>query len=378
MIDSIKKIIDPMKNYWTSRTRRMRVFLKSFVFTLLSFGTLSLVFFMAWGAVFAPPEQPEFVPAPPRENNTAGALGYWETTDITENECPWTEVTAPSWVEGRRPYFWTFLVVGLNEGTNANTVMVASYCGVTREANIVSIPRDVPVHPNRNGRKLSSSYMIGYRHSGVAGGAAQVQTDVQTVIGFVPDYYVVIDYDAFFKIIDAVGGIYIDVPMRMRYHDPFQDLDIDIQPGLQHMDSETALHFARFRQGTRNTNYPGLPDGDIGRTRNQQEVIRAVIDQVLSIENLTPSRLNEFMNIFNSSVHTNMSIFRDIPFFANEIRHVTNTDSLMTYTFPTHSGMSRGVSYQFLTPASVVEIVNETINPFDGEMTVADLRIVRQ
>jgi len=82
---------------------------------------------------------------------------------------------------------------------------------------------------------------------GIAGGVAQMQREVMTIIGFIPDFYVVIDYDAFFAIIDAVGGVDIYVPFHMRYDDPLQNLNIDIQPGLQHMDSEMALEFSRFR-----------------------------------------------------------------------------------------------------------------------------------
>jgi len=259
--------------------------------------------------------------------------------------------------------------------------MVASYCGIAREANLVSIPRDTPVNPTRNGRKLASSYIIGRRHGGVDGGVPQVQRDVQTVIGFVPDFYVLIDYDSFFTIIDAVGGIEIYVPQRMRYNDPYQNLFIDLHPGLQHMDSQAALHFVRFRQANRNSGYPGLPDGDLGRVRNQQAVIEAVIARLLRPENLNPIRINEFVNIFNESVRTNIS-FTEMLFFAtelNQIRRTDNiTDALTTYTFEGHTATVNGESYVFLSPQAVVELLNRTVNPFDDHFTVNDLRIVRQ
>ena len=368
--------------------RRLRVFRKSFFIAFISTCVIIVGVIIAWNSLVTPPEQLEVMarPVDDGERPVVDEEGFLIVTldldDFVEeidDDTPVTLYNAPSWAEGRRGYFWTFLIVGLNEGTNANTIMAASYCGITREANLISIPRDIPVHPNRNGRKLSSSYIIGAgRGGGRAGGVAQMQRDVQTVIGFIPDFYVVIDYDAFFAIIDAVNGIEIYVPIRMRYDDPLQNLRIDIQPGLQHMDSVTALHFSRFRQG--NPGFPSLPDGDIGRARHQQEVIDAVIRRLLRPENLNPLRINEFVNIFNDSVYTNIS-FTDMLFFANELNNIrrtdTMTDALTSFTFQAHPGMSNGVSYMFLTPSNVVEILNSTINPFDSDFSASDLRLIR-
>jgi len=375
-----------IKIFYNQRlTRKTRLFLKSFSITILAVSIIVIAVVVALDILIAPPNQSEVIAAPsdspdrPVVDDDGFLIVNPNPGDEYDeyDEYPWPTYNAPSWAVDRREYFWTFLIIGLNEGINANTVMVASYCGITREANLISIPRDIPVHPTRNGRKLSSSYMIGAGGGrGIAGGVAQMQRDVQTVIGFIPDFYVVIDYDTFFTIIDAVGGIYIDVPIRMRYDDPYQNLRIDIQPGLQHMDGETALLFSRFRQANRNSGYPSLPDGDLGRIRNQQAVISAVISQLLRVENLNPVRINEFVNIFNDSVHTNIS-FRDMPFFANELRHINGVDALSTHTFPTHAATVNDISYLFLMPSTVVELLNRTVNPFDGVISANDLRIVR-
>ena len=364
-------------------SKRARLFIKSFSITAVCAAALVVGAVAGFNALITPPAQSEVVAAtadaPRHEVDDEGFLVVdIDQNDNEEDDCPWPVYNAPYWAEDKREYFWTFLIVGLNEGTNANTVMVASYCGVTRQANLVSIPRDVPVHPTRNGRKIASSYMIGAgRGRGIDGGVAQMQSDVKTVIGFVPDYYVVIDYDTFFTIIDAVGGIYIDVPIRMRYNDPYQNLFIDLHPGLQHMDGETALLFSRFRQANRNSGYPDMPGGDLGRIQNQQAVINAVISQLLRLENLNPVRINEFVNIFNDSVHTNIPL-RDMLFFATELRHINGLDALTAHTFATHSATANRISYQILTPAAVVELLNETVNPFNEDISVGDLRIVRQ
>jgi len=360
--------------------RTWRVFIKSFLITAIASLAIATTVVMAWNRAVAPPPVAAMAqrPVPPIEHI---ANPNNETYDHQEDDEPEVEYVWPAperfTDDDRRDHFWTFLIIGLNEGRNANTVMVASYCYITKEAHIISIPRDVPVNANRRGnaQKLASSYLAGAGGGrGRAGGINQVQMDVMNVIGFIPDYYVVIDYDTFFTIIDAVGGIEVYVPIRMRYRDPCQNLDIDIQPGLQHMDSETALHFSRFRQSNRNSPYPSLPDGDIGRTRNQQAVISAVISSLLSVSSIP--RIPEFVSIFNESVHTNLN-FREMMFFASELNHVRGADALSTDTFvPSHSS-GRPLYFEFLSPAGVLEIVNNTINPFSEDIELRDLNIVR-
>ena len=375
----------PQRNYNRSnnngrrpvRKRTRRVFIKSFFITAFVTLVLASTAVMAWNRAVAPPDVSFMghivVPVDTRPSNPDG-----DAPEYYDNYEPDVEYIWPAperfTDENRRDLFWTFLIIGLNEGRNANTVMVGSYCGVTREANLVSIPRDVPVNANRRGnaQKLASSYLAGAR-TGRAGGVLQVQRDVMNVIGFIPDYYVVIDYDTFFTIIDAVGGIYIDVPIRMRYSDPYQNLEIDLHPGLQHMDSATALEFSRFRQANRNSGYPSLPDGDIGRTRNQQAVINAVISQLLTPASIL--RIPTFVGIFNDSVYTNLT-FGEMMYFGLELNHVRGTDALSTDTFvPVHSS---GLPYhfEFLSAANVLEIVNSTLNPFNEDLLPSDLNII--
>ena len=276
--------------------------------------------------------------------------------------------------DNRRQNIFTFLIIGLNAGENANTIMVAAYDVDSREANLVSIPRDIPVHATRNGRKLSSSFIIGSNHGGgIEGGVARVQRDVMTVIGFIPDFYVVIDYDAFFAIIDAVGGIEVYVPIRMRYDDPCDNLRIDIQPGLQPMNAETALHFVRFRQG--NPGFPDMPGGDLGRIQNQQAVVAAVTERLLRPASLL--RIPEFINIFNESVHTDLTT-RNMAWAGEQLFLIRGTDALSGYTLPiSHSGRRQGISYEYLDAAGVIELVNRTINPFYEDIQLQDLNIIR-
>lgn len=358
-----------------------RLFLKAFLITIGSLVVIIAAGAIAFFATVRPPEIPSLA-ATITDNqgnqNSSGEAGQNPGGDQGSAQSGSSGQTAPERFtdDDRRDMFFTFLIIGINEGRNANTIMVASYNDVTGEANLISIPRDAPVHPTRNGRKLSSSYLIGLGGGrGMAGGVAQVQRDVMTVIGFMPDFYILIDYDAFFRIIDAVGGIEIYVPIRMRYDDPYQNLFIDIQPGLQQMNSETALHFARFRQSNPGSGYPSLPDGDLGRMRNQQAVVSAVAARVLRPANLL--RIPEFVGIFNDSVHSDLSL-GNLTWFATRLNSVRGTDALSTHTLPiSRVGARNNVSYIYLDEAGVLELVNRTVNPFYRNIESGDINIIQ-
>ena len=364
---------------WGISKRAWRLFLKSFLVTTFSFSAIILIGVIAWNRAFAPPPigPMEPIPMPPQERPD-NSNSYADDSDIDEPEPEYIWPAPERFADDdRREMFWTFLIIGLNEGRNANTVMVASYCGISREANLISIPRDVRINANRAGRagKLASSYLAGAGGGrGRAGGITQVQLDVMSVVGFIPDYYVLIDYDIFFTIIDAVDGIDIYVPFHMRYTDDCQDLFIDIQPGWQHMDSETALLFARFRQG--DTGFQSFPDGDFGRTRSQHAIVSAVISRLLRPANIL--RINEFVNIFNESVYTNIP-FRDMMYFAFELNHIRGTEeALHTDTFRSVHSSGRPYHFEFLSASEVLEIVNNTINPFYEDIELRDLNILRE
>ena len=89
-------------------------------------------------------------------------------------------------------------------------------------------------------------------------------------MGIPLDYYVQVDMKSFCRVIDAIGGVSIDVEKRMQYEDTWEHFVIDLKPGLQHMDGNTALQYVRYRD----------EEGDIGRVARQQKFIRAVVAEV--------------------------------------------------------------------------------------------------
>ncbi|MCL2376931.1 MAG: LCP family protein [Defluviitaleaceae bacterium] len=274
--------------------------------------------------------------------------------------------------EERKPMFFTFLIFGLTEGLNANTIMVAAYDAEAQQGYIISIPRDTLVDVQRNSRKIVSAYPVGRLHGGGhEGGVERMKYEVSTLIGFRPDFYVRVDYEAFIRMVDAVGGVEIYIPFRMYYHDPFQDLRIDLQAGLQTLDGEDALRFARYRTGT-----PGISPtiSDYQRIEHQQQVLAAVASQLLTPASIL--QIPEFVGIFNDHVYSDLAM-GELLWFANQAINIGGTEALHTYTLPMLGTSGAPYWYELADEEGILELINRTINPLVRDITAEDLRIVQ-
>lgn len=272
--------------------------------------------------------------------------------------------------EERTPMFFTFLIFGLTEGLNANTIMVAAYDANSKQGYIISIPRDSRVDFQRNNRKIVAAYPVGRLNGGGhEGGVARLKYEVATLIGFIPDFYISVDYEAFVRMVDAIGGVEIYVPFHMRYDDPCQALHIDITEGLQTLDGKNALHFARYRRG----NDRRQDITDYQRIEHQQQVLTAVARKLITPTSIL--RIPEFVNIFNDYVDSNLTT-GELIWFANQARSVGGVDGLNLYTLPMSGTSGAPAWYELPNEPEIVELVNRTVNPLMRDLTSQDLRIV--
>lgn len=174
----------------------------------------------------------------------------------------------------------------------SDTLMVLTYNPADKKASLLSLPRDTRVHIEKNDYdKINHAYAYG--------GHELTKKTVEAFLNVPVDYYVMIDVHAFEKIIDAVGGVDIDVEKRMYYEDPWDDdggLVIDLYPGKQHMDGKTAIQYVRYRDG----------EGDIGRITRQQKFIKAFMSQIIS-PSILP-KLPEIIQNISSAIQTDMPI----------------------------------------------------------------------
>lgn len=169
---------------------------------------------------------------------------------------------------------------------------------------IIALPRDTRVEIPRHGyQKLNHAYAYG--------GADLTKTTVERYLNQPILYYMVVDFDSFPPLIDALGGVEIDVQKRMKYVDRAGGLDIDIQPGVQAMDGKTALSFVRFRKDAL---------GDIGRVQRQQQFMKALLKQAYDPRNIIkiPEIVKETIKLIRTDMPLSLAV-QLAGFISNEI-----------------------------------------------------------
>lgn len=225
----------------------------------------------------------------------------------------------------------TIMIMGVDEREDdvgrSDTLMIATIDPETNQAALLSIPRDTRVKIKGHGYdKINAAYAYG--------GHNLTQATVENFLGVRMDHYIIINPHAFQRIIDAIGGIDIDVEKRMYYKDPWDDdggLVIDLYPGMQHMDGKTAESYVRYRD----------EEGDIGRIGRQQKFMRAIMDKLTSPAILP--RLPAIIHEVLSSVRTDLS-FRQILEFAGALKNAQK-NGLKTDMVPGRPLYIDGISY---------------------------------
>ena len=180
----------------------------------------------------------------------------------------------------------------------SDTLMIATIDPKKKKAALLSIPRDTRVKIKGHGfDKINSAFAYG--------GYKLTQDTVEKLLGVRMEHYIMIDVHAFQRIIDAIGGVDVDVEKRMYYEDPWDDdggLVIDLYPGEQHMDGKTAMTYVRYRD----------EEGDIGRIARQQKFMQAAMDKLSSPAIITklPAIIKEIFN----AVETDLSLKQMLEF----------------------------------------------------------------
>ncbi len=232
--------------------------------------------------------------------------------------------------------------------------MVANLNSNEHTVALMSIPRDTLISANYTVPKINSAFAYG--------GIDALKEQLAKLLGFKVDGYVVVDLEAFVKIVDLVGGVEFDVPQDMYYNDPTQDLYINLKKGVQLLDGAHAIQLVRYRK---------YASADIGRISVQQDFLRALAKKCVSIGSLT--KIGEYAEIISEYVQTDLSVGNMI-WFGQELLKC-DFDKMQTYT-PEGEGVSiNGGSYYMLYSRSILEIVNEAFNPYQTDLTASDITV---
>jgi LCP family protein required for cell wall assembly len=239
-----------------------------------------------------------------------------------------------------------FLVLGYGGAGHdgaylTDSMLVVSLNTATRQAILVSVPRDIWAKIPTNGRagsywKINAAYPLGMddrsypgkdpAFRGVDGAAHLAAYVVQQVLGIPIDYWITLDFNAFRRAVDAVNGVDVTVERSFVASYPIND-DPDINPdwttisfdaGPQHMQGERALQYARARYS--DTEGEG---NDFARARRQQRLVEAIKRQVYSVGGLP--KVLPLMSALEGHFRTNVGLL-DLPALFNLVATVNEAE----------------------------------------------------
>lgn len=257
----------------------------------------------------------------------------------------------------RKDNFYTILVSGVDDGNGgSDTNILVAVDAENGKIHGVSIPRDTKAVINGKNHKINFAYN--------SGGTALLAETISQQLGIPVDFTVTVDLDGFAALVNAIGGVDFEVPISMNYDDPYQDLHIHFSAGMQHLSGAEALKVVRFRH---NNDGSGYGSEDIGRMQTQQNFLKAVAQQTLTLSNV--DKVGEFAKIFQQYVDTDLSL-GNLAWLGKEAISM-GVDKISFSTLPNEWRSP----YIYLDPDATLELVNQYLNPYVEDRTMEDLDI---
>ena len=220
---------------------------------------IALAVTVLWKALVAPPDVSHNL-------HPGGSVPVTETENGDE----------PTTAGGRKDGYYTFLLLGKDTSSGStDTIILVSYDVPNQQVNMMSIPRDTAVNVPWSIKKINSVYSA---KESSGGGLENLKQQVAYLTGVMPDFYVIIEWEAVGELVEALGGVEFDVPRNMNYDDPYQNLHIHLEKGVQVLNGEEAMGVIRYRHDNVRADgvMPGYADGDLGRTKTQPGIFEGL------------------------------------------------------------------------------------------------------
>lgn len=218
------------------------------------------------------------------------AASYWSYSFI-DGDSPLDNLSKSERLDLKK----NIVVLGVDERPSeedtgrSDTLFVVMLDSDNNNVSLLSVPRDTRVKiPGYGWDKINHAFAFG--------GHKLTQQTTEELLGIRINNYVMIDFKGFKGLVDAIGGVDIEVEKPMSYYDEWDGFTIDLAPGMQHMDGDKAIQYVRYRD----------EEGDIGRIRRQQKFLKAVYSKVTSVE-IIP-KLPALVEQANKMVDTDLSI----------------------------------------------------------------------
>ncbi|MBF7081613.1 LCP family protein [Desulfallas sp. Bu1-1] len=254
------------------------------------------------------------------------------------------------------------LMMGVDERQNdkslrTDTMILANINNKDNRISLLSIPRDTKVNlPGHGVNKINAANLFG--------GPEMAMDVVSELTGMPVDYYIITNFNGFKGIVDALGGVTVDVEKDMRYHERAYGgaYNIDLQKGVQRLNGDQALMYARYR-------YDEL--GDITRTQRQLKLLTAIGEEVMKPGTIT--KLPRLIPEIYKNVETNMGL-KQMVAMARAARNIDNVQ-IVTQTLPGWFLNENGVSYWYVDPEEAKQVAaalfeeGKVVEVVQGEIT---------
>jgi LCP family protein required for cell wall assembly len=227
----------------------------------------------------------------------------------------------------------TILVMGTDKTAsrdtlrgNTDTMLLVHLNAESHAVSVLSIPRDTRMAiPGHRTFKVNAANPWG--------GPELAVSTISNFLRVPIDRYLLVDLGAISQVVDALGGIDVEIPKRMAYVDRTGGLSIDLSEGRQRLDGEQVESFLRFR-------HDGM--GDIGRVSRQQALLREAMPQVLHPMNWV--KFPKLWAIVQAHSNTNLST-QDVLTMASWLNRLDPATDVEVETLPGRSATIGGLSY---------------------------------
>ncbi|NJP37430.1 LCP family protein [Alkalicoccus luteus] len=217
-----------------------------------------------------------------------------------------------------------------------DAMVLATFNPNDESVKMVNIPRDSYVYmPDRD-----TNDKINHAHA--YGGVTSTINTVEHMLDIPVDYVVSLNFTAFVEIIDTIGGVEVDVPMPIADTDNATYGTIEIEEGMQTLNGEEALAYARMRKQD--------PRGDLGRGDRQKDIIEAVIHQSASFRTIT--NFNSLVDSMERNLSTNLSFGNMVSMHS----YANDMNDIESLTFEGDDYNEGGVYYYRIRDESLADV----------------------
>lgn len=227
----------------------------------------------------------------------------------------------------------------------SDTIMIVAVNPLKKEVSLLSIPRDLRVMiPGHGHDKITHAYNYG---------AGSSINTIENLLDIKIDYYATINLNGFKDLVDALGGIDVDVEKTLTFKDRLTKSVFTLEKGRQKLNGTQALNYARFRKDA---------EGDFGRNRRQKQVVSEIIEQSKDFRNIP--KIKEMFKVLGKNIKTDVDLKTAIKFALN-LKDIgkENVSTIEMKAYPTSLS---GISYVGVDDAELNKVKQEFKDKLKG------------